>query len=42
MSIDGARDLEDVRDTAWRKLAGDADYRTARQINERIQRLARR
>ena len=71
MSIDGARDLDEVDDESWVKLAGDAGYRpafvtktvhdlleravveapiligasahdndTARQINERIQRLA--
>lgn len=73
MSIDGARDLEEVDDRSWVKLAGDAGYRpafvtrtvndllrraaieapiligtsahdndTARQINERIQRLVGR
>ncbi|MEJ7826302.1 MAG: hypothetical protein WKF48_12785, partial [Solirubrobacteraceae bacterium] len=73
MSIGGARQLEEVDDGSWVKLAGDAAYRpafvtktvndllkraavearalivmsahdngTARQINERIQRLAGR
>ena len=43
MSINGARDLEQVDDGAWVKLASDADYRPAfvsRTVSELLERAA--
>lgn len=43
MSIDGARDLEDVDDRSWIKLAGDAGYRPAfvtKTVNDLLERTA--